>query len=134
MLTILLHGSQPAFTRLKDRLKKHLPAEIWVTVISFQEQVKGWMAYLNQARSDTSILTAYSKLMEILRNFCDMNVLPFEQAAQLHYNGLRKILRRMGTMDLRIASLVLAKGATLVTRNAQDFQGVPGLLIEDWTK
>ena len=30
-------------------------------------------------------------------------------------------------------SIVLAYGATLVTRNMQDFQRIPGLVIEDWT-
>jgi tRNA(fMet)-specific endonuclease VapC len=35
-------------------------------------------------------------------------------------------------MDLRIASIVLACDAILVTRNASDFRRVPGLRIENW--
>jgi predicted nucleic acid-binding protein len=35
-------------------------------------------------------------------------------------------------MDLKIASIALASGATLLTRNTKDFAGVPGLRIDDW--
>ncbi len=37
-------------------------------------------------------------------------------------------------MDLRIASIVLSRGLTLLARNAQDFGRVLGLRFEDWTK
>lgn len=40
---------------------------------------------------------------------------------------------RIGTMELRIAASALTSGAALVTRNVQDCQRVPGLVIEDWT-
>lgn len=35
-------------------------------------------------------------------------------------------------MDLRIASIVLANGATLLSRNLRDFDRVPGLRVENW--
>lgn len=38
----------------------------------------------------------------------------------------------MGTMDLKIASISLAHGATLLTRNLRDFEAMPGLRLEDW--
>ena len=40
---------------------------------------------------------------------------------------------RIATMDLRIASIALSQGLTLLTRNARDFSKVPGLVVEDWT-
>ena len=35
-------------------------------------------------------------------------------------------------MDLKIASIVLVHGATLLSSNLQDFERVPGLPVEDW--
>jgi tRNA(fMet)-specific endonuclease VapC len=47
---------------------------------------------------------------------------------------LRKERIRIGTMDLRIASIALAEGAAVLTANATDFDKVPGLTIDDWTQ
>ena len=35
-------------------------------------------------------------------------------------------------MDLKIACIVLAHDASLLTRNASDFAQVPGLRFENW--
>jgi tRNA(fMet)-specific endonuclease VapC len=36
-------------------------------------------------------------------------------------------------MDLKIAAIVLAHDAILITRNSSDFRKISGLSIEDWT-
>ncbi|WP_414623214.1 type II toxin-antitoxin system VapC family toxin [Calothrix sp. CCY 0018] len=40
---------------------------------------------------------------------------------------------RIGTQDLRIASIVISNDGILVTRNQRDFSRVPDLQFEDWT-
>jgi tRNA(fMet)-specific endonuclease VapC len=39
---------------------------------------------------------------------------------------------RIGTMDLRIACIVMEHDALLLTRNMKDFEKVPGLKFENW--
>jgi tRNA(fMet)-specific endonuclease VapC len=39
---------------------------------------------------------------------------------------------RIGSMDLKIACIVLAHDATLLSRNTSDFSQVPGLRLENW--
>ena len=63
-----------------------------------------------------------------------MNVLSFSSQAQLCFDDLRKQRIRIGTMDLRIASIALVEGATVLTANASDFEKVPGLTIDDGTR
>jgi len=47
-------------------------------------------------------------------------------------DSLQRARTRVGTMDLKIASIALANDATLLTRNTSDFKRVPDLRIEDW--
>lgn len=64
-----------------------------------------------------------------------IEVLPFDRhAARLHAE-LRYALRSqpIGERDLVIASVGLAHGLTLVTRNSREFVRVPGLTTADWT-
>src|SRR2546425_11852841 len=130
----MFQESRPALDRLELQLERHPAEEIWTTIVSFQEQVGGWLAYLNRTRKDEQILRAYRELMDLQKNFADMQILPFTQPALSRFKVLRKQLRTIGTMDLRIACIALVLNATLVTRNLKDFRDVPGLMVEDWTQ
>lgn len=41
--------------------------------------------------------------------------------------------KKLGTMDLKIASITITKDATLLTRNLSDFKQIQGLKVEDWS-
>ncbi len=56
-----------------------------------------------------------------------------QRAADDYFRQFRQQGIRIGTQDLRIASIVLAHGGIIVTRNQKDFRQVPGLTIEDWS-
>lgn len=134
VLSLLKRQSQPAVSRLHQRLHRFAPDEVWTTIVSFEEQARGWLAAIHQARSDGRVLIAYAELRTFLGDFSRMNVLPFDQAAQAEMARLQHHKVRIGTLDLRIAAIALANGATLVSRNLKDFRKVPGLVVEDWTQ
>lgn len=45
---------------------------------------------------------------------------------------LRRSRIRIGSMDLKIASIALVSDALLVTANGRDFSAVPNLRCESW--
>ena len=55
-----------------------------------------------------------------------MNVLEFDRPAARVFVDLKRSRIRVGTMDLKIAAIVLARDATLLSRNLGDFRKVPG--------
>lgn len=58
----------------------------------------------------------------------------FNERASRLFHDYRAAKIRLGTMDLRIAATVIAHDGILVTRNRRDFEQVPGLVLEDWSR
>lgn len=83
--------------------------------------------------SDEQVI-AYARLAKLLREYAKLKVLDFDLPAAAVFAGLRKAKIRIGSMDLKIAAIALANGTILVTRNKTDFEKVPDLKIEDWTR
>jgi tRNA(fMet)-specific endonuclease VapC len=132
-LSVLQWQEQPACDRLLARLDRLPPDDIATSIVSFHEQVQGWLAYLSRARKPAQVVLAYARLETIWRSFLKMNVLSFSAEAQDRFSELRRQCPRLQTMDLRIASVALVASATLLSRNLRDFRRVPGLTVEDWT-
>ena len=119
--------------RLRERLRGVDPASVVSTIISFEEQMRGWLAQLAKARTMAQQLNAYSRLSRHVRTFREIPLLEFDERAAVEFQRLRKFHPRMGSMDLKIAAIVLVQGATLLTRNLADFGKIDGLVVEDWT-
>ena len=132
-LSILHCRQQPECDRIVARLEQFPADDISVSIISFHEIVKGWMAYLNQSRTSPKKVRAYVELETIWRSFCKMNIASYSNEAEQRFTELRKQGIRIGTMDLRIASIGLETNAIVVSRNGIDFGKIPGLITEDWT-
>ena len=102
------------------------------SVISFQEQMRGRLAVINKLTDPDQLAQAYRLLREIQSFYCGLRVLDFDQVASAHFESLRKVHRRLGTMDLRIAAIAVTQNVTLVTRNTQDFIDIENLTLENW--
>jgi len=59
-------------------------------------------------------------------------ILPYTSQAETLYQRWRSRGIRVGTHDLRIAAICVARSATPISRNRQDFECVPELQIEYW--
>ncbi len=132
-LTILHRRSNPGFIRLTQRLAVIPTDHVVTTVVNCEEQMRGWLAAVHRSRGEAKLLTAYAELAQLFEEACQMTLLPFDASAQRVFTGLQRQRVRIGTMDLRIASIALSRQMTLVTGNLRDFEQVPGLLAEDWT-
>ena len=75
----------------------------------------------------------FRRLAKQLDSYCRIPVLEFDSRAAVEFQRLRKSHRGTGTMDLRIAAIVITNGATLLSRNLSDFQKIARLQVEDWT-
>ncbi len=106
--------------------------DVFVTIVSYQEQTIGRLNTLNRQLKSDALIVAYQGLARTLFFYRDANVLAYDDRAARIDDDLRVRFRRMGTKDRRIAAITLAHGHTLVTRNTIDFRDVPGLGLEDW--
>jgi tRNA(fMet)-specific endonuclease VapC len=120
--------------RLIARLNILPIGEAATTIITFEEQTRGWLSVLARSRSLNEQVDAYRKLKRLLGNYLKVEVLDFDAPAAAEFERLQGLRLRIGTMDLKIAAIALAHGATVLTRNVRDFGLVPGLRVEDWTK
>jgi tRNA(fMet)-specific endonuclease VapC len=132
-ISILQQRTGAEYLALSARIAQHAPADLALSVISIHEQVLGCHTYLSRARTPADLVRGYAMLGRLLTDYMMAAVLPFDAAAATVFDSLRTQRLRVATMDLRIASIALAQGLTLVTRNVGDFGQVPGLRIEDWT-
>ena len=133
ILSLLQQQAQPATDRIMAKLRMIPANDQWTTVVTFQEQTKGWLAAIHHAHTEPQLLRGYQALFELLKSFRTLNVLPFDVSALAIFRDLKSQQLGVGTHDLRIAAIALARGAKVITQNLKDFEKVPGLLVEDWT-
>jgi tRNA(fMet)-specific endonuclease VapC len=129
----LLQRRSPEGKILLQRLQANQVA-FSATVISYEEQTRGWMGHLAKAKNTTEQVIAYDRLRQHAVNYCNIPLLGFDESAIQTNQQLRKRYPRLGAMDLKIAAIVLTQDvATLLTRNTRDFGQIEGLSIDDWS-
>ncbi len=120
--------------RILARLATVEEVEVAVTVITYEEQVKGRLALLSRAKTLDEQVFAYQGLQQLATDYCSIVILPFNRTAALEHQRLRKAYPRLGNMDLKIAAIALTNNAILLTRNESDFRQIVELRTEDWSR
>ena len=131
-LSVLQRGGKGA-VQLRKNLEDKEIDRITTSIISCEEQIQGWLSSIKKAKSLENQSLGYEDLRQQLALYCTMNVVDFDQQAAQEFERLRKQYRRIGTMDLKIASIAVVNKAIVLTRNASDFGRISVLKIEDWT-
>jgi tRNA(fMet)-specific endonuclease VapC len=132
MLTIIERGEGEEYERLAQRLDAAEGESVCATIISFEEQARGWLAQIARSRDVEREIASYHRLQLLLKFYQRFPVLDYDAPAAAECQELKGQRLRVGTMDLKIAAIALAHNALLVSRNLQDFRRVPGVRVEDW--
>lgn len=132
-LTILERGGEACQT-LRMKLSQVNADKISTTIISYEEQTRGWLARVAQVRGTEPQVRIYQKLEQNLRLFANIPMFSFDLAAATEFERLRRSYRRLGAMDLKIAAIAITQNAVVLTRNLSDFGQISELQAEDWSK
>ncbi|MHB1082291.1 MAG: type II toxin-antitoxin system VapC family toxin [Prosthecobacter sp.] len=124
-----LDRGSPMGAQLRERLLSR-GEQPWLTVLTAEEVLRGRLAQI--AADKDRLLVHYDLFLNGLLTLAKWRFLPWTQAAQDTFDMLHFQRVRIGTMDLRIASLALTHNTLLLSRNLVDFQKVPGLRVENW--
>jgi tRNA(fMet)-specific endonuclease VapC len=131
-IVTLKHENDPHWNTLTTNLVSSADQDFATTAITVEEQNRGWLALINRYTDVHKQIPAYARLIELIRFFADWRIMPFGEAAANEFVCLRKERIRIGTLDLKIASIALVNDATLLSANLRDFEQVPGLCVENW--
>lgn len=123
--------SNVAGANLRNRLRADTRVKC-ITIATVDEQMRGWMARVAAARTPEALIPPYALLKRRVEAFAAWRILPWDNSAVAEFVPLKSRKIRISTMDMRIACIVLANGATLLSRNIRDFERVPNLRVENW--
>jgi len=126
-----LERDSAAGQRLARRLETTRAAKA-LTIVTVEEQLRGWLAELSRHHDPHRQITAYVKLQRQIETFANWVILPWDSDSAELFLELRRQGLRIGSLDLKIACIALAQDVTLLTRNTTDFTQVPDLQLENW--
>ena len=131
-LTVISYPADSRYLALRDRVTATAHEELVASVVSVDEQMRGWLAVLARTRGVRGQIGPYERLSRMIEFFAGWDILPWDGAAADEFERLRKQRVRIGSQDLKIASIAISRNALLLSANLRDFRQVPGLRVESW--
>lgn len=120
---------------LEARILETDDSLIWISVVTAEESIRGAFKVIQNNQNTPRVTLGYDFLSKALYALGLYQILPFDADAFAAFQNIPiEIRRAIGTRDSRIAASALSRGFTVITRNLEDFQRVPGLNCEDWTR
>jgi tRNA(fMet)-specific endonuclease VapC len=131
-LSVLKYPEDPKQGRLVARMEASGESIFATTIVSVEEQMRGWLALIHKTSDVERQVALYERLTALFDLFRRWTVIPFDQNAASEFRRLRKQRLHLGTQDLKIACIALVQDALLLSANLRDFRRVPGLRVENW--
>jgi len=120
-------------SRFISRLSQVEQSEtIGVAIVTVEERMRGWLAAIAKERTAIRQVNAYRELAGLFDFYNEFEIVQFDEHAAAQFEELKRQRLKLGTMDLKIASIVLQHSALLLSANLNDFRTVPGLRVENW--
>jgi tRNA(fMet)-specific endonuclease VapC len=131
-LTVLRYADDPRCHVLTKKLTVNSDRRVATTVVTLEEQLRGWLAAISRHRDIRRQIPAYNRLAELIEFFQEWEIVGFDEAAAHVFEELRRKRVRIGSQDMKIASIALSRRACLLSANVRDFRLVPELRVENW--
>lgn len=131
-LTLLKYPESDRCVRLTERLRGQAHETVAISIITVEEQMRGWLAAIAKERHARRQVLGYAELARLFEYFQAFAIVPFDDRAADQFEDLCSSRIRLGTMDLKIAAIALVNQALLLSANRRDFEQVPGLRVENW--
>lgn len=103
-LSLYQRGAEPLLSKL---LSRH-PDELAITIVTVEEQLRGRLAQIRRATTSVHLNECYRWLGRTVDQLARLPVLYFDAKATTVYEDLISQKLRIGTQDLRIATIVLS--------------------------
>ncbi len=126
-----LHAGHP---HVSKRLQELSDPDVGTTIITKIELLRGRFDFVLKAANSDELIRAQKWLLRTEELLAQISIVSFNENAVIEFDRLRTIkrLKKVGRADLLVATICLAHGAILVTRNVRHFRLIPNLKIENW--
>jgi tRNA(fMet)-specific endonuclease VapC len=131
-LTVLKYDEHPRCRVLPERMSTSEDPFFATTIVSAEEQMRGWLAKIHAAKDAEKQVAWYDQLAWLIEFLADWQIIAFDQQAAAEFKRLGRLRLRIGTFDLKIAGIARVHDALLLSGNKRDFGQVPGLRVESW--
>jgi tRNA(fMet)-specific endonuclease VapC len=131
-LSVLKYEEHPRCRTLRERMTASEDPVFATTIISAEEQMRGWLAKIHAAKDPEKQVAWYDQLAWLIEFLADWQIIAFDQQAAVELKRLQRMRLRIGTLDLKIAAIARIHDALLLSANQRDFGRVPELRVESW--
>ena len=129
--SVVVDARHASHARLVDQLRRANDA-VALPIVAVEEQLRAWLAQVRRIHDVKKQVYPYDRLIRLVDTLRQWDIARWNESAADIFAGLRSERIRIGTQDLKIASIALHMDALLLSANRRDFEKVPGLRVEDW--